>query len=86
MGVTSQTPDPAGGKILKDAEGNLTGVFSKHAGVFFMDEVYDPAPEVVDASFDKNRPARQCPGNHYGRHGQSYVCEHGKPVCGVGRS
>ena len=53
VGVTSQTPDPAGGKILKDAEGNLTGVFSNNAGVFFMDEVYDPAPEVVDASFAK---------------------------------
>lgn len=53
VGVTSQTPDPAGGKILKDADGNLTGVFSNNAGAFFMDEVYDPAPEVVDASFAK---------------------------------
>lgn len=53
VGVTRDTPDPAGGKILKDADGNLTGVFSNNAGAIFMDEVYNPAMDVVEASFSK---------------------------------
>ena len=52
-GITTETPDPTGGKILKDADGNLTGVFSNNAGALFMDEVYDPAMDVVEASFTK---------------------------------
>lgn len=53
VGVTRDTPDPAGGKILKDADGNPTGVFSNNAGAIFMDEVYNPAMDVVEASFTK---------------------------------
>lgn len=36
VGVTRETPDPAGGKILKDENGELTGVFSNNAGTVFQ--------------------------------------------------
>ncbi len=53
VGVTRDTPDPAGGKILKDENGNPTGVFSNNAGALFMDEVYNPPLERARESFAK---------------------------------
>lgn len=53
IGITAETPDPSGGKILRDEAGNPTGVFSNNAGSLFLDEVYNPAPEVASASFAK---------------------------------
>lgn len=44
IGITAETPDPSGGKILRDEAGNPTGVFSNNAGSLFLDEVYNPAP------------------------------------------
>ena len=53
IGITAETPDPSGGKILRDEAGNPTGVFSNNAGALFLDEVYNPAPEVASGSFAK---------------------------------
>ena len=47
------------GLRLKDADGNLTGVFSNNAGSFFMDEVYDPAMDVAEASFTKTAKSQR---------------------------
>lgn len=51
--VTRDTPDPVGGKILKDENGDPTGVFSNNAGALFMDEVYNPPLERARESFAK---------------------------------
>lgn len=53
VGVTRDTPDPVGGKILKDENGDPTGVFSNNAGALFMDEVYNPPLERARESFAK---------------------------------
>lgn len=53
VGVTRDTPDPAGGKILKDENGDLTGIFSNNAGALFMDQVYNPPLERAKESFAK---------------------------------
>ena len=53
VGVTRDTPDPVGGKILKDEDGDPTGVFSNNAGALFMDEVYNPPLERARESFAK---------------------------------
>ena len=53
VGITRDTPDPAGGKILKDADGEPTGVFSNNAANYFMDSVYNPPIERAKESFAK---------------------------------
>lgn len=53
VGVTRDTPDPVGGKILKDENGDPAGVFSNNAGALFMDEVYNPPLERARESFAK---------------------------------
>ena len=53
MGVTRDTPDPSGGKILKDENGEPTGVFSNNAASIFMDSVYNPPIERAMESFEK---------------------------------
>lgn len=53
IGVTRNTPDPVGGKILHDEAGEPTGVFSNNAGALFMDVVYNPPIERARESFAK---------------------------------
>ena len=53
MNVTRDTPDPSGGKILKDESGEPTGVFSNNAASIFMDSVYNPPLERAEESFEK---------------------------------
>lgn len=53
IGLTRDTPDPVGGKILKDEAGEPTGVFSNNAGALFMDLVYNPPLERACESFEK---------------------------------
>ena len=45
--VTRDTPDPFGGEILRDAEGNPTGVFSNSAANVFTQPIFSPAREVL---------------------------------------
>ena len=52
-GITLETPDPYGGEILRDADGNLTGVFSNTAGYFFNKPIYQPDVEVLKDSYRK---------------------------------
>lgn len=52
-GITRDTPDPAGGKILRDENGDATGVFSNNAANYFMDKVYNPPVERARESFEK---------------------------------
>jgi predicted amidohydrolase YtcJ len=44
-GVTRDTPDPEGGAVLRDADGNPTGVFSNTAGDYILDPVFHPTWE-----------------------------------------
>ena len=53
VGVTRDTPDPAGGKILKDENGEITGVFSNNAGSLFLEQIFAPPLEVAEDSFEK---------------------------------
>lgn len=52
-GVTRDTPDPYGGEILRDADGEPTGVFSNTAGSFFTDLIYKPDWETMKSSYRK---------------------------------
>ena len=49
-GVTASTPDPQGGKILRDANGNPTGVF--------IDEAMELVDSIVPAPTQEQRKAR----------------------------
>lgn len=49
-GVTAQTPDPAGGRIVRDADGNPAGVFIDNAIGLVGDSVPRPRPEDRDAA------------------------------------
>ncbi|MCR4870608.1 MAG: amidohydrolase [Atopobiaceae bacterium] len=53
VGITRDTPDPAGGKILKYEDGEPTGVFSNNAAVYFMGVIYNPPIERAKESFAK---------------------------------
>lgn len=52
-GVTAKTPDPAGGKIIRDAKGAPTGVFVDNAVQLVGKEVPPPRPEDRDLAFYK---------------------------------
>jgi predicted amidohydrolase YtcJ len=52
-GITRDTPDPFGGEILRDAEGNPTGVFSNTAGDFFAKPIFHPEWEQLKSSYRK---------------------------------
>ena len=58
VGVTRDTPDPVGGKILKDENGDLTGIFSNNAGALFMDQVHNPPLERAKESLPRRPGAR----------------------------
>ena len=44
-GITKDTPVPSGGDILKDADGNLTGIVLNRAGVLLDDALPEPTDE-----------------------------------------
>lgn len=53
VGIDRNTSDPAGGKFLRDENGELTGVVSNNAAAVFMDPVYNPPLERGRESFIK---------------------------------
>lgn len=44
-GITAATPDPVGGRIVRDAEGNPTGVFIDNAEDLIEGAIPEPGPE-----------------------------------------
>ena len=46
-GITRDTPDPIDGTILKDEQGEPTGVFSNGATFMFTNDIYSPSDEVA---------------------------------------
>jgi hypothetical protein len=44
-GITRDMPAPSGGRILKDAAGNLTGIVLDRAGSLLTDAIPEPTPE-----------------------------------------
>ena len=44
-GIDKNTPAPSGGRILKDAAGNLTGIVLDRAGRLLTDAIPEPTPE-----------------------------------------
>jgi hypothetical protein len=44
-GIDETTPEPSGGRILKDARGNLTGIVLDRAGRLLTDAIPEPTPE-----------------------------------------
>lgn len=56
-GITAKTPDPAGGKIIRDAKGNPEGVFVDNAIQLVAKVVPAPRPEDRDLAFAKAQEA-----------------------------
>ena len=54
VGIARDTPDPTGGRILRDGYGEPTGVFSNNAGALLMNQAYNPAPERARESFARS--------------------------------
>jgi predicted amidohydrolase YtcJ len=52
-GVTAKTPDPSGGKIIRDAKGAPAGVFVDNAKALVSKVVPPPRPEDRDLAFAK---------------------------------
>lgn len=52
-GITAKTPDPAGGKIIRDAKGNPAGVFIDNAIALVGKVVPAPRPEDRDLALAK---------------------------------
>jgi predicted amidohydrolase YtcJ len=52
-GITAKTPDPAGGRIERDATGKPTGVFVDKAQALIEQAVPAPIPRERDAAFAK---------------------------------
>lgn len=52
-GISAKTPDPAGGKIIRDAKGTPTGVFVDTAALLVEKEVPAPRPEDRDLALVK---------------------------------
>jgi predicted amidohydrolase YtcJ len=46
-GVSKSTPDPAGGRIVRDTQGNPTGVFVDNAQALIYDKVPDPTHQQL---------------------------------------
>jgi predicted amidohydrolase YtcJ len=61
-GVTKSTPDPAGGRILRDAEGNPTGVFIDNAA----DLIYRIVPEPTHDQLVRWTRAAVAEANRFG--------------------
>jgi predicted amidohydrolase YtcJ len=47
-GITRDTPDPEGGRIVRDKNGDPTGVFIDNASDLIADNIPDPTPEELD--------------------------------------
>lgn len=59
-GVTKDTKDPAGGEIIRDAEGDPTGVLIDTAQRLVSQNIPDPSPEqVVDAILRADQECRR---------------------------
>jgi predicted amidohydrolase YtcJ len=50
-GINAETADPEGGRIIRDASGNPTGIFVDMASALVGDTVPAPRPEDRDAAF-----------------------------------
>lgn len=46
-GITAATPDPAGGKIVRDSDGNPTGLLLETAGDLAKAALGEPSPELI---------------------------------------
>ncbi len=57
-GITRQTPDPAGGKLLRDSQGEPIGVLIDHAESLVASKIPDPTPDVVRRHLA--RAAKEC--------------------------
>ncbi len=57
-GITRDTPDPPGGRIIRDETGAPTGVLVDNAENLVLEHVPDPAPDEVDARL--RRAIREC--------------------------
>lgn len=53
IGITRDTPDPSGGRILHDENGEVTGVFSNNGAQAFLRAVYNPPLDRAKESFEK---------------------------------
>ncbi len=53
VGFTKDSADPKGGKIIRDADGNPTGLVEEQAVLAFMALMPRPTPEQVVQSVDK---------------------------------
>ncbi len=52
-GITADTPDPAGGHIVKDpATGEPNGILFDNAGDLVVEIAYKPTPELLDLAYD----------------------------------
>lgn len=51
-GVTAATKDPAGGRIVRDASGNPTGVFVDNAKALIMSAIPRPTPAQMEKMLD----------------------------------
>lgn len=47
-GITRDTPDPPGGKIIRDAQGDPTGVFVDNAEALIEDHIPEPSAKLLD--------------------------------------
>ncbi len=52
-GISRDTPDPQGGKIIRDERGNATGVFIDAAENYINEIVPDPTPREADLALEK---------------------------------
>ncbi len=50
-GVTAETRDPEGGRVIRDSAGNPTGIFIDNANVLVGSSVPAPRPKDLDAAF-----------------------------------
>jgi len=50
--VTKDTPDPAGGRIVRDAQGDPTGILKDNAQSLVDDAIPDPPPALADRALD----------------------------------
>jgi predicted amidohydrolase YtcJ len=52
-GITNDTPDPLGGKIIRDAEGKATGLFVDNARALIKDKIPASSSAELELAFDK---------------------------------
>ncbi|MFT4998311.1 MAG: putative amidohydrolase YtcJ [Chitinophagales bacterium] len=52
-GITDHTPDPLGGKIIRDVNGKATGIFIDNAMVLVEDNIPAPSAVELELAFDK---------------------------------